>query len=167
MKKIPLTQGQWAIVDEIDFVELNKNKWYARWDKNTKSFSAYRNMKSGGKWTPISMHRVIMGSYSKGRCVDHINHDTLDNRRCNLRICSNTQNGQNSQKRSTNCFNRYKGVSVVSGDVNKTNQFRARINVKGKNIWLGYFNSEKDAAVAYNEAAKKYFGGFALLNKIE
>ncbi len=167
MKKIPLTQGQWATVDEIDFVELNKNKWYARWDKNTKSFTAYHNMKSGGKWIPISMHRVIMGFYGKRRCVDHINHDTLDNRRSNLRLCSNTQNGQNSQKRLTNCFNKYKGVSVVSGDVNRTNQFRVRINVKGKTLWLGYFNSEKEAAVAYNEAAKKYFGDFALLNKIK
>ena len=91
--------------------------------------------------------------------VDHINSDSLDNRRSNLRVCTVSQNNMNSAIGRNNKSG-YKGVSW-----DKTNKkWRAGIKAKGKSVSLGSFNSKKDAARAYNEAAKKAYGEFAKLN---
>ncbi len=93
--------------------------------------------------------------------VDHINGNRLDNRKCNLRLATRSQNLQNSRKR-TGCSSRFKGVNWLG----QNKRWRARIKVFGKEIALGCFISELEAAEAYNKAAKEHFGDFAKLNEI-
>jgi hypothetical protein len=101
------------------------------------------------------LHRFIMDC-PDDMVVDHINHNTLDNRKCNLRVCTQSENLRNQI--GTNKY--YKGV-YKSG-----NMFNARIKLNGKNVNLGLFDSEVDAAKAYNQAALEYHGEFALLNEV-
>ena len=163
MKKIKLTQGQYVLVDNEDFEELNKYKWYAHWDSHTKGFYAVRNARIENVkqyQTQIRMHRVIM-NVSKGKYADHINHNTLDNRRFNLRICTNKQNTYN-KKISKNNTSGFKGVSFHKG----TRKFMAYIKVDGKLIYLGIYPTSEQAALVYNQAAIKHYKEFALLNNI-
>jgi hypothetical protein len=96
MKKIPLTQGYFAIVDDSDFDMLNRVKWHANKGHNT--FYAQRSvLQENGKWKNVQMHRVILGVHDPKIQVDHINGDGLDNRRCNLRSCTRSENMQNQQ----------------------------------------------------------------------
>lgn len=114
-----------------------------------------------GKRKTILLHRFIT-KCPKGKVVDHINHDTLDNRKLNLRICSQRENLMNksSHKNSTSI---YLGVSYCKS----RKLWAAGIKTKDSHINLGRFKSEADAARAYNEAALKYFGEFANINKTE
>ena len=156
-KHIPLTQGKFAIVDAADYAELSKYKWRVKWCKNVKSFYVIRSLpRVNGKSKVVTMHREILGALP-GQYVDHINHDTLDNRRENLRICTNAQNCANRIK-SVNTSSQFKGVywcKVMS-------KWRSRIGEQPQHI--GYFTDEIEAARAYDEAAKELFGEFALLN---
>lgn len=113
----------------------------------------------------ISLHRFLMGLKSTDkRVVDHINHDTLENRYCNLRLCTRSQNQQNRRKRRGQILtSAYKGVRWHK----KTSKWEAQICIQGKNKYLGLFAEEKDAALAYNEAASKCFGEFACLNELK
>lgn len=81
--------------------------------------------------------------------VDHINHNTLDNRRENLRLCTHTQNNQNAKKKGYS-KNKYKGITK------QDNKWIARIRYKGKNLYLGRFKTEEEAHIAYCEAGRKY-----------
>ena len=105
--------------------------------------------------------------------VDHINHNTLDNRRCNLRVCTVSENRRNGRKQAQS-KGRYKGVvyhahgthnGQRSGGVVK--RWRAYTRVLGKRIWLGYYATEDDAARAYNDYARKAFGEYACLNPVQ
>jgi hypothetical protein len=109
----------------------------------------------------IRMHREILG-LPPGRVpqVDHRNHDTLDNRRQNLRIVTNGQNQANRVKQVRLASSRYKGVSWSA----RLKKWKAEIKVDSKRIHLGYFTSERAAARAYNRAAIAAFGEFAHLN---
>ncbi len=164
MKKIPLTQGKFAIVDDDDFERLIQWKWYATKDKSRCFYAVRSNNIS------IKMHRVILGAKGgDGKIADHINGNTLDNRKANLRFCTSSQNSQNRKKWARPKHSKYKGVTKSKRqrkyDVNET--WMARIKVKGKKrIYLGHYKSEVHAAIAYNEAATKYFGEFAKLNII-
>lgn len=161
MKKIPITQNQYALVDDADFEGLSKFKWYAKWDRKTESFYVGRNLKNEqGKWTSITMHRQIVNAGS-GFQVDHINHNTLDNRRENLRFVSNTEN-QYNQKISKKNTSGYKGVSWSKN--NKKWQAYIRKDKILKS--LGYFSVPEDAARAYNTAADELFRQYSYLNKI-
>lgn len=99
-----------------------------------------------------------MGS-RKGELVDHINHNTLDNRKGNLRNCTHSENHGNEYA-APGKTSKYKGVSKHT----QTGRFRACIKHQRKYIHLGYFKKEKEAARAYDKAAKEHFGGFAYLN---
>ncbi len=149
--KIPLTQGKCAIVDGCDYTYLNQFKWYY----DNKGY-AIRNCDP-----TIFMHRVILErmGYQDFADSDHINRNGLDNRRCNLRPATGSQNGWNTGKRKDNTSG-YKGVYW------DRKKWRARIKVNGKPIHLGLFDDIKDAARAYNEAALKYHKEFAVLNKV-
>lgn len=161
MKKILLTQGQFAIVDDEDFDELSKFKWFADYAKGIKTFYAGRNVPLGSyKQGKLKMHRVILKAKT-GQIVDHINHDTLDNRKQNLRITTKLGNNQNAKKRKDNSSG-YKGVTWYEPN----QKFVAKIRVMGKLIHLGYHTSPVVLAQKYNRAAQIYHKEFALLNKI-
>jgi len=115
-----------------------------------------------------ALSRLVMNPESN-MVVDHINHDTLDNRKSNLRICTRAQNSRNNVGRA-NRTTPYKGVSFMATGVNATNYqsrpWRAYTRVMGKRVWLGYHATAEQAAQAYNEYAAQNFGEYALLNAI-
>ncbi len=147
--KYPNTLAQ---VDDSDYDWLNQWKWTA----TACTERIYVRRVVGGKM--LSMHRFIMNP-PKDMVVDHIDGNTMNNQRGNLRVCGQVQNLWN-QRRHVSESSKYKGVSF-----HKTkNKFQSRISVNGKLIHLGTFGSEIDAAMAHDEAAKKYHGEFAVLN---
>jgi len=161
MKTIPLTQGRVALVDDTDFEWLNQRKWYAIHDHN--SFYAIRNItvaknKRRTEW----MHRLILGLQrdDKRQC-DHIDNNGLNNVRSNLRICTNQQNQRSSRKR-TRGTSKYKGVFWNYAN----SKWLSAIRTKKEQIHLGCFDSEIEAAQAYDSAALKYHGRFALTNEM-
>ena len=110
---IPLTQGKYAIVDTEDYDWLMQWRWFAV--KNGRTYYAGRNtylVQTGGlKRTRIHMHRVIMQT-PLGSEIDHCNHNGLDNRKCNMRICTHAENLQN-QRQTKHCTSKYKGQRTV------------------------------------------------------
>ena len=152
---IGLTQNQNAIVDATDFEWLSKFLWYANWNPHTQSFTAKRRP---GK-QEVFMHRVIMACTDKKQLVDHWNHDTLDNRRQNLRVCNNAQNQQNRRGRRKST-SRFKGVTWDTG----RKKWFVGIRIRGKTKGLGRFENEREAAKVYDVAAIEHFGEFAFLN---
>ena len=154
-KQIPLTQGQFAIVDDKNFEWLNQWKWYAL--KSRYTFYAVRNVGKHPKQTLVLMHRQIMNAH-KEQEIDHHNGNGLDNHRINLRFCASGQNNQNQRK--TRGTSKYKGVSWHKN----IKQWRVSIQDDYKTINLGYFDNEEDAARAYDQKAKELFGEFANTN---
>ena len=156
IRLIPLTKGQFAIVDEADFEFLSQWKWQAIWAPSTQSFYAQRSSPRGanGKQEIIPMHRFLLG-LGKGNKLkgDHINHDTLDNRRANLRAVTAQQNSQN-RKRYRDNRSGFKGVSKNYG------QWVAMITERGKTTVLGRFATPEAASECYQQAAKERFGEF-------
>lgn len=149
MKKIPLTQGKFALVDDEDYEFLMQWKWHytGRVAKRSKCHGVQQ------------MHRLIMNT-NNGFEVDHINHDTLDNQKNNLRNVTRKQNCMNkgAEKNSTS---KYVGVSWCT----KRKKWVSNIMINGIQKNLGRFSCEKKAAIAYNEKAVKLFGEFACLNQ--
>ena len=162
MKEIKLTKGLYAIVDDNDYAELNKHKWYAMGSKTSRTHYAARGITTNGKLVIKLMHRIIFGIDSKDIKIDHIDHNGLNNKRSNLRQCTHAENTRNrtciKQRGSTS---KYKGVNLF-----QNKYYRAQITVNRKNITIGYRKNEKAAALLYNAAAIKYFGEFANLNKV-
>lgn len=155
MKTIPLSRGLVALVDDEDYTGLSQYRWYARLSHPT--YYAERNVYGeDGKHTQVSMHRVIM-SAGKGTEVDHVNGNGFDNRRANLRLASRVQNMRNQTRKRPGTTSRFKGVSR---ETNRA-KWRACIQLSGKQIHLGCFRTEEEAAAAYSRAAVKYFGEFA------
>jgi hypothetical protein len=152
-RKISLTQDKYALVDDEDFEYLNQWKWHVNIRGERKR--AVRTLRKNGKKFLIYMHREIMGLLpGDKRQIDHINHIELDNRHCNLRICTSSQNQANQKSRRET--SKFKGVHRHS----QRNLWVAKI----KQEYLGCFKSEIDAALVYDIAAKNLFGGFANLN---
>lgn len=147
MKLIKLSQGKQAIVDDEDFEGLNKCGWYA--NKIDKNYYAVRSY--GGKL----MHRIIIKA-KKGEIIDHINCNSLDNRKSNLRICTNGENISNQKIKA----GKFKGV------FKNKNSWVAGIRFNGRTLYLGAYKSPIFAALVYNGAARKYHGEFARLNVI-
>ncbi len=182
MKLIPLntrnkkskTHGiYFAQVDDNMFEYLSQWLWCARKSKHT--FYVARNEKVGNRVVTTTMHRVIMGlSREDKRVVDHIDHNGYNNQITNLRICTRSQNCMNRNK-IDNATSNFKGVTVVcSKRFSKKKQdfiyhkvkFRSEIKINGNRMRLGTFITERDAAIAYNSAAIKMFGEFAILNDV-
>lgn len=157
IRLIPLTQNQNAVVDADQYERLIQWNWFAHWNPNTRSFYAMRSLR-GGK--SIWMHRFILGIEDE-RMIDHFNHDTLDNRKSNLRLANDLENAWNQRLSSSNKSG-YKGVHFIPHN----GTWRARINCQRKPYSLGCFSTPEAAALAYNEAAKRLHGDFALLNKL-
>lgn len=159
MKKILLTQNKFTLIDDEDFELIDKYKWHVR--KHRCVFYAqhcYRD-KENKRTKSIQMHRLIMGIDDPNIQIDHINGNGLDNRKCNLRICNNSQNHMN-RKKQKNCSSKYKGVSWHK----LKNKWSSYIKIRGKLKYLGDFIDEKEAAKKYDIMAIKFFGEFAQLN---
>jgi len=153
VKKIPLNNGKVALVDDEDYARALAPPWYWNGRYVVCSLKIRR-----GKFKTQGLHRFILKA-KQGQMVDHKNHDTLDNQRSNLRICDNRQN-QGNQKYSFRGISRYRGVHFVP----KRNVWQAAIRDHGRIRWLGYFESEFDAAKRYDREAVRVFGEFANLN---
>ncbi len=154
---IPLTQGQFAIVDTTDFERLNVYRWFARYDKRMCCFYARRNAKTdSGEKISVAMHREVLGlTAGDKRHGDHIDPNrTLDNRRSNLRIATAYQNTLNSRLNVNNRLG-IKGVSRHG------HGYQARIRIDGKLIYLGRTKTPEEAHELYKHAAAKHFGEFA------
>ena len=161
MKEIILTQGKVALVDDEDFDFINQFKWYAAKQNPINNWYAFRLVYINNKPANIMMHREIIKT-PDGMETDHINHNGLDNRRCNLRVCTNYQNQANRKKRMTQSTSKYKGVSWKKSE----GRWIANIRINGVNKYLGSYKNEKEAALAYNKALNNSFGDFALLNDV-
>lgn len=147
MKYIKLTQGKKTIIDNINFDLANQYHWYANYNPNTKTYYAV-NFNSKTKKT-IYLHRLI-SNCPINKVIDHINHDTLDNRNKNLRICTRSENQINRKG------NKSKGVSW-----HKTHKlWLARIKKDNKTYYLGWFKNKKDGINVYKEKAKELFGEY-------
>jgi len=157
MRTIPLTQGKVAIVDDQDYAELSKYKWYAT--NNRKRWYAGRHVGPRSHRKQVFMHRQLLNAPPGLQC-DHINGDGLDNRRCNLRICTSSENSMN--RRSRGGTSEFKGVYWYK----RNKKWRAQIRDDGKQYHLGYFQNEASAARAYNRAARNAFGEFARVNSL-
>jgi len=164
MKAIPLTQGKLSVVDDRDYESwLLIFNWLAARDKGTTYARRHSSRDKEGKSITIQMHRLIWqhhnGPIPKGMQIDHINGDGLDNRLENLRLCTNMQNHWN-RHRSIEHSSKYKGVHWDK--VNR--RWRVTIGYMNKNISVGHFDSEEEAARAYDAKAKELFGKNAYPN---
>lgn len=148
MKQIPLSKGKFAIVDDGDY------EWLMQWKWCYNSQYARRDVRRTAVW----MHRLILGDALTDELIcDHINRDKLDNRRSNLRAVTHSQNMKNRT-----CFKTKRFLGVFKNGIN----FMSMIGIPERDIYLGTFKSEEDAALAYNRAAKIHHGEFANLNNV-
>ena len=153
IRYIPLTRGLHAIVDAEDYEWLNQYKWSVQPSANAKTFYAKRTY--CGRL--VLMHREIMKP-PRGMFVDHINGNGLDNRRCNLRICTPMQNSCNRSKQR-NARHRFIGVRPCGKDT-----YEAIVDHNGKRYREGPFRDEVEAAKARDRLARKLHGPYARLN---
>jgi len=158
MKTISLSQDHVTTVSDEDYAELSKHKWYVS-KGHTGNLYAVRHAPTPSK-AIIYMHRQILGlERGDNHQGDHKNHNTLDNRRDNLRVATRGQN-QHNRKLQQGGSSRYKGVCLRKS----TGRWQALIRVDGKQKHLGYFPNEQVAALAYDLAAIELHSEFAYLN---
>jgi len=141
VKKIKLTNGKYCLVDDCDY-HLNEFNWYS---KSKSEDYPMRIIKIDGRYLKIYMHHAIVGRPINGKEVDHLNGNTLDNRRENLRIVSHRENMQNRIEKRRNAF---VGIS------RHKNRWQAKIHIKGKRKFLGLFDNRFEAQEEYLKACR-------------
>lgn len=158
MAEIILKGGRVALVDDEDFDRLSPFKWFSHLvaKSTSRNYYARRNSKiiGGVRAPPVYMHREVIGA-ARGQIVDHINGDTLDNRRVNLRIVTASQNNMN--RKSGRPF-------MLKGAYPSGRRWTSSIQIDGQNHYLGCFATAEQAARAYDRKAFELFGEFAKLN---
>jgi hypothetical protein len=155
--EVELTRGKVAIVDDIDYDSLKPFSWCAA--KIGHTWYARR-----GLWTgeTILMHREIARFAGiESPCIDHINRNGLDNRRCNLRPATQSQNIANGGMWKNNTSG-YRGVCLIANG-----KWRAATKHKGKYKQIGEFDTPEEAAKAYNAYCSELFGSFAFQNTLK
>lgn len=150
MIKIPLQNGAYALVDDADYDKVRAYRWHY-YDSGKRRYVVSGN---------TILHRFILDAPSD-MFVDHVNGDGLDNRRCNIRLCTPKENTRNRSVHE-NGTSGYKGVSWHK----VRSAWSAQIGVDYRLVHLGLYESPEDAAIVYNHAAIKYHGDFARLNDI-
>lgn len=160
MKEIKLTNSEKvALVDDEDYERASAFKWMIFCDKKRSDMEyVITTTKPNTK-----LHRFILKLTDPSIIVDHKFHNGLDNTKENLRTCTRQENARNSRPHKKS-KSKYKGVSYDNSKGLK--HWRARITLNYKRILLGRFLTEKEAAIAYNNAALKHYGEFAVLNEI-
>lgn len=155
------TSGTDKAICDFKYIEtILKYKWHSQDSGNT-TYAIAHSPTINGKRHTIRMHRLILELPLKNKAkVDHINHNGLDNRKENLRICSHQQNSFNMDRQKRR-FSKYKGVTKVR------KKYRAQIMLNGKGIHIGMFDTEEAAAKAYNRKALELFGQYATCNNLE
>jgi hypothetical protein len=156
MKEIKLQRGMVTQVDDEDFNELNKYKWFGHKERNTTY--AWRHRYLGVRqYRMVKMHQQIMGI--KGG--DHRDGNGLNNQKYNLRPCTSQQNSMNVRPR-VGCSSRFKGVSYHK----QNDRWRASLTLNGKMVSLGCYATEEETALIYNKKSAELFGEFARPNVI-
>ena len=161
--EIYLTQGQKTIVDKDDYEFLSKHKWCAIYSKKRGDYVAVTRTECiNCKKRTVYMHREIMRPL-KNLHIDHINHNPLDNRKNNLRICTPTENQWNRKgANKNNNTSNYKGICY---DLYHKS-WKSSIGYHNKSLHIGYFKNKNEAVVAYNQVAIEKYGNYACLNTI-
>lgn len=153
MKEIPLTQGYTAKVDDYNFSRVTQHSWSAHIDVNT----VYGRAKINSEL--VLMHRFILGLTDPMLLVDHIDRDGLNCLVTNLRVVTKSQSNMNRSIFSNNTSG-YRGVSFKK----QNRKYCSYINLNGQRISLGYYLTAIEAAIAYDTAAKRHHGEYAVLN---
>jgi hypothetical protein len=153
-KQIPLTRGQFALVDDHWFDYLSRWKWIASRSEGTPSYYAMRVVTENGKQKAILMHRVVAKT-PEGMPTDHKNHDTLDNRECNLRVATNSQNARNRRVQKNNKL----GEKCIY--VSSAGNYRVCVREGYKSVFDKTFQTLDEAIAARNKAVKEFHGEFA------
>jgi hypothetical protein len=154
LKRIKLTHKKVALVDDDWYPYLSQFRWQARYDRTTGKWYAARQLDRRF----IYMHREILNA-PDGLYADHRNGQSLDNRQKNLRLATSAQNAWNRDKYKNNTTG-YKGVTCDKG----RRKWRAQLTVHGKHMHLGWYDDPGEAALAYDQAARKYHGPFGCTN---
>lgn len=160
--EVPLTQGQHALIDEEDAQMVMQYRWSVRRGRHTWYAVSYRGR--GRHARPVFMHRLLMGlegRRARSVEVDHVDGNGLNNTRANLRLATRAQNARNHRRSAANTSG-YMGVSWHAGSRTWCVQIRAQ----GRALRVGLYRDLDDAARAYNEAARRYYGPFARLNDV-
>jgi hypothetical protein len=157
MKEVPLTKGLVALVDDADYERVMAD---GPWQGNPRKHTVYaqRHVRRGGKETTQLLHRFLLGVSDTRVLVDHGDRNGLNCQRWNIRTATRSENAANAGK-CKGFTSQYRGVYSRS-----SGRFHARIKVDGQQVYLGSYRHEKNAAFAYDRAARFFFGGFASCN---
>ena len=150
MMELDLTRGFKAIIDKDDYEKISHLKWHASTTSDGHTYA-----KNIFKRKSVLLHRIIMKA-KKGQIVDHINRDTLDNRKCNLRFVNDSLNNMN-QKRRNKKETIYRGVYRYSAKL-RTKCWVGRIQFKKIVYFLGYFHTDYEAHLAVKNKFIELFG---------
>jgi hypothetical protein len=159
-REIEVSSGLVALVDDEDYDKLVGRRWYKHTNNGRCNYA-----QADISWRPhkrVWMHRLVMDA-PQGLEVDHINGNGLDNRRDNLRLCTRSQNACNKAKsHNRGLTSRHKGVSTGRWGKN----WQANITIQSRKIYLGTYDTEMDAVLAYNRAALELHGPFSRANEV-
>lgn len=150
-----------VIIDDEDSWLLEQYSWTFNICSDSRIYIQFCNSNKNGELKQKKLHRIVMKA-SIDEFIDHIDRNTLNNCKGNLRSATPSQNSGNRKSNNNQVNSKYKGV----GWSKQRKRWYARLGGDGPDRWLGQFSTEIEAAIAYNKAAKEYFGDFALLNDV-